>query len=380
MDLNSDVLYLRENPTQPESVGCVIAGEACTVPVSLGSAPARYWTSVEDGRYVFYTEGEGAASVLYRFDTDTGSRTALTIPDSGVEGVVGTSTDGSYVYFVATGALASNKNGQGVPAVEGANNLYVLHEGEGPHFIAALSESDNTKTIHPQQGTFGDWQPGLGHRTAEVTPDGHSVVFESNEQEVEGYSPEVEGRKIEEVYDYEVMGDRLFCVSCSPSHQPPPVNPETEGAAFIGAFLPPSWSLTYLPTWISEDGSKVFFDSAEPLVSGDTNGVQDVYEWERDGSEGCVTVRGCVHLLSTGTSSAWSFLIGASDNGDDAFIVTRSQLTPEDGNEAYNVFDGARGRQPAAEFAAVCGYGLSGCSGAPADVCDSGERNVCRCG
>lgn len=366
-DLNDNRVYLRENPTQPESpLGpsdeCLVASDACTVPVSQGLAPGRYWTSAEDGRYGFYAEGEGQASELYRFDADTGSRTLLTAPDAGVQGVIGTSTDGSYVYFVATGSLAANENSEGVKAVEGAYNLYVLHGGEGPRFITVLSQRDDESTVFTQQ-PFGDWQPGVGHRTAEVTPDGRSVVFESDEQSVEGYSPEVEGRKLEEVYDYEAPTSRLFCVSCSPSHTSPPVNREAGSPAYVGAFLPPSWSLTYLPTWITEDGSKVFFDSAEPLVSSDTNGIQDVYEWERDGSDGCAEARGCVHLLSSGTSESASWLIGSSASGDDVFIITRSQLTPEDGDEAFNVFDArVDGRQPPS--ATACSE--TGCQGVPA--------------
>ena len=366
--LNNNQLYLRENPTQPESpLGpsdeCLVASDACTLPVSQGLAPARYWTSAEDGRYVFYTEGEGEASELYRFDADTGSRTALTSARAGVEGVLGTSVDGSYVYFVATGALAANENDEDVKAVEGAYNLYMLHTGEGPRFIAALSWTDDHEAIHTHELSLGDWQPGVGHRTAEVTPDGRSVIFESDEQSVEGYSPEAGGSKIEEVYDYEAPTDRLLCVSCSPSHTSPPGNRETGGPVYVGAFLPPSWSLTYLPTWITEDGSEVFFDSAEPLVSSDTNGTQDVYEWERDGSEGCAEARGCVHLLSSGTSESASWLIGSSASGDDVFVVTRSQLTPEDGDEAFNVFDvRVDGRQPPS--ATACSE--TGCQGVPA--------------
>ena len=40
---------------------------------------------------------------------------------------------------------------------------------------------------------------------------------------------------------------------------------------------------TYLPQWIAEEGNRVFFDTEVPLVARDTNGRQDVYEWEREG-------------------------------------------------------------------------------------------------
>ncbi len=361
---SADHIFLRENPSQSQSPvengTCTVPADACTVPVSAGAA--RYWTSAEDGGYVFYTEGENATSQLYRFDANTGSRTALTAPNGGVEGVVGTSTDGSYVYFVAHGVLASNKNAQGIAAIEGANNLYVLHAGEAPSFIATLSAKDGTITIgtHANEGLFGDWVPGLGHRTAEVTPDGRNLVFESNNQSVNGYSS-----GLEEVYLYSAEKGRLYCVSCSPTHTPPPSNSETE-AAGVGAFLPPSWSLTYMPTWISEDGSKVFFDSAEPLVPGDTNNIQDVYEWEREGTGTCTVGTddgGCIYLLSGGTSSSASWLIGASADGSDAFVITRAQLTPADGNEAFNLFDARVGGVSPPTPLACTG---TGCQGVPA--------------
>ena len=60
----------------------------------------------------------------------------------------------------------------------------------------------------------------------------------------------------------------------------------------------------------------MFFDSAEPLVPADTNGVIDAYEWEREGvgTRQCPLAvdGGCVYLLSGGTSPTDSWLIGAS--------------------------------------------------------------------
>ena len=73
-----------------------------TVPVSAG--PARFWTATGDGRYAFYTEGEG----LYRFDVEhPEAREVIAGAGAGVEGVVGVSENGEDVYFVASGALAT---------------------------------------------------------------------------------------------------------------------------------------------------------------------------------------------------------------------------------------------------------------------------------
>ena len=77
-----------------------------TVPVSEGHA--QYWTSADEGRYAFYVEGEQ----LYRYDAQGESREALTVPGGGVQGVLGASDDGSYLYFVADGVLAAGASAQ----------------------------------------------------------------------------------------------------------------------------------------------------------------------------------------------------------------------------------------------------------------------------
>ena len=367
-DLNTGVVYLRENPAAPQSpLGahgeCVVAGDACTVPVSLGAA--QYWTASVDGQYVFYTEDEK----LWRFDvegTPGHEREELAGEGAGVQGVVGASEDGSDVYFVAEGVLANNENSDGVQARKNESNLYVLPVGGTPSFIATLAGKDANESTEaaPKYGQFGDWQPGLGNRTAEVTPDGGSVVFESDNQTVNGYSPELNGQKLEEVYVYEAAHERLSCVSCGSSAEPPS-RVKVEAPAGVGAFLPPSgaWSATYQPRWISDDGARVFFDSLQPLVPQDTNGAQDVYEWERDGTGSCQQEAGCVYLLSSGTTVSASWLIGESASGNDVFIATRTKLVPEDGNEFYNLFDArVEGVQRVAPPACTG----TGCQGVPA--------------
>ena len=366
-DLNTEVVYLRENPTRPESpLGphgeCAVSTDACTVAVSSGTAQFR--TASADGQYAFYIEGEK----LWRFNVEGEpghEREELAGEGAGVQGVLGASEDGSYVYFVAKGVLDDgNENSDGAVAQSGEDNLYVVRPSGAPSFIATLSPEDDSKAIIPASGeAFGDWQPGLGHRTAEVTPNGGNAVFESNNQTVNGHSPEVNGKKLEEVYDYEAKSERLVCVSCERRDEAPLTNSESE--AGLGAFLPPSWSFTYLPQWISEDGDQVFFDSAEPLVAQDTNEKQDVYEWEREGSGSCPagTPEGCVYLLSNGVNDSASWFVGASANGSDAFVITRAQLTPEDGNEAYHLFDA---RVDGVQSVAPPACAGTGCQGVPA--------------
>jgi hypothetical protein len=330
--LSTERIYVRENGTT-------------TVPVSAGAA--RYWTATPDGHYAFYAEG----GELWRFNAEggeggAGARTAIAGPGAGVLGVIGASDDGEYIYFTATGSLAAG-------ASEGDANLYLWHAGTTT-FIATLAFSDGHE-VEPlnractQCSGIGDWSADAGFRTAGVASDGHGVVFMSKQSlPVEGYPHGYPNEELQEVYVYEAEGGgHLFCVSCSPSGESPPVHKYVGYESGAAAWLPVSWKPSFVQQWLSEDGGRVFFQSAEPLVASDTNGRIDVYEWERDGMGSCAESAGCVYLISSGSSESGSWLAGESSSGNDVFIITRSQLTPQDPNSAYNLFDArVEGVQP----------------------------------
>ncbi len=306
-DIENNDLYMREN-------------DATTRLVSEGG---RFWTATTDGSKVFLTRAKDGnldkEGDLEEYDTATATTTDLTPEGPAhehVQGVVGTSENGEYVYYVAS------------------NELYLHHAGATTP-IAPLAPRDPEvvppyTTIAPTLG--GDLEPGLGNRTAEVTPDGRGVVFMST-LSLTGYP----SNGLSEVYVYEAEAGRVFCVSCDPNGEPPPI---TTGFERTAGFLPISHSNTYLPRWISADGDRVFFDSNEPLVPQDNNRRRDVYEWEREGTGSCPEGQGnCVYLLSGGTSTADSWLLDASETGDDVFIITRAQLVAKDQNDDDNVFD-----------------------------------------
>jgi hypothetical protein len=354
-DLGSHAVYLRE-------------GGATTTKVSEG--PAQYWTASEDGRYAFYTEGKGEDGELFRFNAEPAAgqsgREALVGAGAGVLGVIGASENGENVYFVAEGVL-SGENSEDKAPVDRQPNLYLLTHGGAPVFIATLSRQDENHIPlfvgNKGSGEYGDWIPGIGNRSARVTGDGGGVAFMSNQSlSVVGYPHGYQNNGLYEVYMYEANSNHLYCVSCGSSGEGPPTS--SQG---IAAFLPINWSDTYLPQWVSEDGDRVFFDSEVPLVPQDTNGKQDVYEWEREGSGSCKqgtgTTGGCVYLLSGGANEHDSWFVGASANGNDAFIVTRAQLLPEDGNEAFDLYDARVGGVKRVSPPTCTG---TGCQGVPA--------------
>lgn len=339
--------------------------------VAVSEGPARFWTATPDGQYAYYTEGEK----LWRFDVEGETREELAGAGAEVQGVIGAGEDGSYVYFVADGALAPGATPQtctpGSPST--GCNLYVRHDGVTT-FIATLSSEDDENGGGDAGEAFGDWRPGLGWRTAEVTPDGQRLVFMS-QRSLTGYDNTAHGVADQgEVYVYDADAGRLFCASCDPSGEPPSIDAGNEAS-----YLPVNYSDTYLPRWISEDGSRVFFDSVEPLTPLATDGKQNVYEWERyepeSRTDSCTNTpgesasdnlakqeKGCVYLLSGGTSTDASFLIDASANGDDVFIATRAQLVPEDQNDNFNLFDARVGGVQPISPSACSG---TGCQGVP---------------
>ncbi len=374
-------LYVRENDTQPESpLGekgeCTVPADACTVLIAEG---ARFWTATPDGSKVLYRK----AGDLYEYDVNTDQSTDLT-PGGGVIGVTATSEDLSYVYFVAKGALAPGAEPRECNAREARGefekqepedpafgcNLYVLHEGEPVRFIARLSSRDNE--VEPLQ-VSGDWRPGLGNRTAEATSDGAHLVFMSVAN-LTGY----ESEGLPEVYVYDAEGaGRLFCASCKQSGEPPMLASAKQLLRY-SAFLQPSNSNTYIPRWMSANGTRVFFDSIDALVPQDTNGLLDVYEWEQDGTGSCTEAsgesvsesadkreKGCIYLLSGGTSTDNSFFADASVSGEDVFMVTRAQLVPQDQDENFNMFDARVGAGPPPTPPQCTGTGCQGVPGAP---------------
>jgi hypothetical protein len=80
---------------------------------------------------------------------------------------------------------------------------------------------------------------------------------------------------------------------------------------------------------MSNDGSYVFFDSADPLVPQDANATNDVYEWHE----------GRISLISSGQDSLPSYFLGASPDGANVFFGTHARLVPQDTDTAGDVYD-----------------------------------------
>ena len=176
-----------------------------------------------------------------------------------------------------------------------------------------------------------------------TTPDGRFLLFAST-RELTGYStaapsqttciiPGGQGEHnghCAEVYRYDSATGGLACVSCNPSGAPPVSNALFARSA-IGQ--PSSGSVRAM----SDDGSYVFFDTADALVPQDENHTLDVYEWHE----------GRVSLISSGQDSAPSFFLGQSAaeiggvrvEAANVFFGTHASLVPQDTGDSGDLYD-----------------------------------------
>ena len=334
-------LYMREGDTRTVQIDKTVGGGG------------QFWTATPDGSRVLFTKGGD----LYEYSLATEQVVDLT-PGGEVDGVVGASQDLSYVYFVANTVLAAGArtgdcDGEETPVLGKEVRecaLYVSHRGDPTRFIGMLSDLDNYSLPASFERVHdGVWQASLANKETEVTPDGLHLLFGSV-MPLTGYQNESASELF--VYDYE--GGKLSCVSCS-----------TTGGTPATAYLPVSHQVTYSLQWMSNDGSRVFFNSFAGLVPQDTNGVTDVYEWERDGSGDCTSEGGCIYLITGGTGREGSYLVDASATGNDVFFTTRDQLTAEDQNENIDIYDAHVGAVVPPSEPQCFGTGCQGLPSAP---------------
>jgi virginiamycin B lyase len=350
-------------------------GEIGRANLELGEFETAFVTAAErpaglavDASHLYWATGGSVnpGNDLYRYQADGRELTDLT-PDAGdsngaeVQGVLGISEDGAYVYFVANGVLSSesNANGetvqpgtcQGRPgSASGSCNLYVSHAGT-VYFIARL-QADGSASVSDAV----DWAPtptGVSdlptvQPTARVSADGRTLLFRSRRQ----LSP-YPNRGAPELYRYRVGEPGLICVSCDPDGTPSGVTLATVSPPT--AYSPLSAGV--LARNLSADGDRIFFESLDPLVETDHNGeegcppvgsptqafpaCQDVYEWEAPGAGSCsaAAATGCVYLLSAAESGRPAFFADASRSGNDAFIFTAAPLVGQDLDELIDVYD-----------------------------------------
>jgi hypothetical protein len=311
-----DTLYLRVDDVETYEVGkeVTFAGVA------------------EGGSRIFYLQGGD----LFRYDAKI--RTRNPFSTTGDVTPVNVSADGAVAYFVSSSVITKAPNPNGAKAAKGAENLYRSQEG-AIDFVGTVTERDVVgEFMNEATGGLGLWTKvvGLGRLAndpSRTTPDGAVFLFESRAP-LDGY--DAEGHA--EIYRYDSTRGELACLSCNPTLAPADADASLQSVSHGLADLSPLGPFSRLGN-LSPDGRRAFFQSSEALVPDDTDGLQDVYEWEALGVGSCGRPRGCTSLISSGHSQRTDYLYALSDSGDDVFFRSSDILLSSDLEDTPSIYD-----------------------------------------
>jgi hypothetical protein len=373
-------LYMRDT-----RLGRTVQLDAVEEGAQGGGAPAArgpvFQTASRDGSKAFFTDeaqltmdataASGKPDLYMCEIVEVGSQPSCRLKDLTVDknagesadvahAVVGASDDGRFVYFAANGVLAPGAEsgdcdytGRVAPGATCSLYVYDTVAGEG-RFIATLSQEDS-----PDIGDSGGGVTEFRRFTARVSPNGRYLAFMSD-RSLTGYDniDAHSGQADEEVFLYDASTGRLVCASCNPTGARPAGMFDSE--VFPGTLVdragswPGRWLAASVPGWTIatsgggaawhqsrylSDNGRLFFNAADALVPRDTNGREDVYEYEPGGVGGCSLAAGCVGLMSSGASGEESAFLDASESGSDVFFLTASRLASQDVDGGLDVYD-----------------------------------------
>ncbi len=252
---------------------------------------------------------EDGSSDMYLYDAGKPEGERLTLISRGdlpgaqaeVQTVYMASEDLHRVYF-----LANNQILAGAPNRPGPKLYLWEDEGAQPslRYLATLSDED-------LPGAYGD-----NKFVARISPDGRYLAFSTKTRQT-GY----DNAGTNEIYRFDAVAGNVICVSCDPEGRPAATSPAFSNASEV---IITSHELRN----VSSQG-QVFFETAEGLVPRDSNGKQDVYEYEK----------GAPHLLSSGVGDTESVFLDAGQNGNDVFIATTDELVKWDFDRSFDAYD-----------------------------------------
>ena len=359
-------IYMRENATTTID----ISASECTVSCGTASDSADFFKwATPDGEKAFFLScakltnsaapsvscgneyGAGFAqgtegSKLYRWDESAppGHRLVdISIDNEPVDGVqpdaegllglIGTSDDGDTVYFATDGQLVS-----GAPLETDGAKIYRWRWNEGSPTLKYLGAFAHIQGyIDKSEGAKASTMSSRW-----VSPDGKYLEIETTSRLV----PAVDRDSDRDVYRWDEE-EGWQCASCqlpgAPSAGASTVIPAF-GGTVSNIFLRGQLGGGAIKLAMSDDG-RVFFNTPDALVPEDVNGeagctstgdddekrytCQDVYEWNE----------GTVSLISGGTSSERSVLLGTDPSGRDVFFYTRQRLVGWDKDAGVDIYD-----------------------------------------
>jgi hypothetical protein len=282
---------------------------------------------------------------------------------AGVQGVMAISTDGSHVYFVANGVLASGARlgdcHEGSRA--GRCDLYVYErDARYPEghiaLITSLPATDAAQEGEP------DWPEinGGGVGPANVTPDGRFLVFVSHGD----LTSDAHSGGSNQIFRYDAESGELVRVSGGDDGFDDDGNKGTGEATIVPAAVYTGNGPARGDPTMSDDGAYVFFQSPRALTphaladvvighseAGQVQYAQNVYEYHegrvylisdgRDAGTASTSCGGAGARVNTSTELFQSSvcLLGTDVTGHDVFFMTADQLVPKDTDTQVDIYD-----------------------------------------
>lgn len=288
-------VFLRANGTTTTEV----SASQCGLPDCGAPAPVDFVGATPSGATAFLVTAErltdadsDATADLYRYDVEGGQLTLVTAATGGDDLIVNAgpdvvvSNDASRVYFRAVAETG--------PGETSAQRLYLAGPG-GVRLVSA----------------------GVPGELVEATPDGRYASFTTKGQLVAGDTDaELD------VYRFDAAaapGAALDRVSAGPAGGNGPFEAglrKVQGDVIFMPFSPVNHPFRVM----SDDGRRIFFATAEPLLPADGNSVTDVYGWES----------GALALVSAGAGGDPTFFRGSTPDGETALFETAATLLPRD--------------------------------------------------
>jgi hypothetical protein len=288
-----------------------------------------------DGSKVLLEKHAVGITEVFLYDTESHAAKLLFTVHEVPPRAIKVSEDLSSIYFYSKEALTAE-----APASSpvGAADLYRYDiAAEQLRFVAQTYPEDPNEEI-----------------VLEPSPDGRYYYFTSFEVAgLPGGSKKIFAAGSQQLYRFDSVEDDVECVSCASPFDPEP-NLSVGNNGGVEGPNAPSPGLPKL-AFSSADGDYAFFATPSALVPQDQNGeVQpegggeerpngspstDVYEWRKQGVDGCAHVQGCVSLITPGTDGGVVSLFGTTGSGHDVFFATNTQLVSSDVDTAGDIYD-----------------------------------------
>jgi hypothetical protein len=303
-------------PEDSDGLGLDVYGRGSGVTALISQVPPpacsycnlTFYDASDDGRRVFF--GDGMYDIYENFD---GVVTLASVGPTGHHGAIvsveqyrGTSADGTHLFFNSRDNLvAEDQDNCGQPGVQTPCHDFYERTGGQTYLISTGPAGGNGPFDNFYGNSFANSRDGL------------HAVFASPEQLV----PE----DTDTSYDlYERTGGQTRLVSTGPS--------STGGASSPRLGYPFPFYFT-----VSEDGSRIFFDTDEQLVPEDHDTFLDVYMREN----------GTTTLISTGPrddAAGNATFERATADGEHVVFRSFSRLTAQDTDSLPDVYERLRGK------------------------------------